>query len=133
MWKWLKKMWDKMFKPKPEPEPTNPAAGFRVRCKTYKPPYHKDRRFSAKIDTRFHTELGLTGDNAALTVDGVALEYYGIDMENGKHDLCFCDKKRKHTDLPRPVSLRIFKNGAEVAEIVIPEWKYQAVYVEGVQ
>ena len=111
------------------PLPVGDAIGYRIRLKTYNPP-HKQRLFSAKIDTRFHTELGVTAENATLTVDGIELPFYGVDAENGKHDLSFCDKARHHKDLPKPVVLKIFKDGELVAEVEIPEWKYGAVYVK---
>lgn len=132
--KWLKKIWDfiafwKKDKPDPQPEPTNPCKGYTIRLKTYKQPYYKDRRFSCKLDKRFYHDQGCRGDNTDVTVDGVLLKFYGIDMENGRMDLAFCDKVRPHTDLPKPVMLRIYKDGMEIANVRIAEWAYYAVDV----
>ena len=134
MWKWIVDLWNKWFKPKPDPTPIpathiNPSAGYTIRLKTYVPPY-KDRRFSVKLDTRFHTEQGMTHENTEVDVDGESLKYYGIDTENGKHDLCFADSWRVHTDLPKPVMLEIFKGRVLHTVVRIPEWTYGAVVVE---
>jgi hypothetical protein len=126
----------KWFRPKPDPDPqpSNPCAGYTIRLKTYKgPDYYKDRRFSCKLDKRFYHDQGCRGDNTKVYVDGEELKFYGIDQENGRMDLSFCDKKRKHTDLPKPVRLLIQKLGEDLCEVLIDEWEYKAVTVPGEQ
>ena len=135
--KWLRNLLKKLFgkKPSPQPEPepdghnNGTTAGYTLRLKTYEPP-HKDRRFSVKLDKRFHTEQGLTESNSAVTVDDIALQFYGIDQENGRYDLSFCDKFRHHNTLPKPVLMRIYKGTTLITVASIPEWEGGAVVVE---
>jgi hypothetical protein len=117
-----------------EPEDTwaNVSAGYRIRLKTYKNSpdrMHKGRKCSVKIDTKFHTEQGMSGGNTTVFVDDGELKYYGIDAENGKHDLCFADYERYPEQQNKPCYLKIYKDGKLHTVCKIPEWKYGAITV----
>ena len=137
-WKWLISLWEKK-KPKPEPKPepkpdpdvfdNGTTASYTIRLKTYKPPYHKDRRFSCKLDKRYSTEQGLTPDNSKVTVNEEYLTFYGVDQENGRYDLAYCDKIRLPDSLKKPITLKVYKSLQLVTVIKMPEWVYGAVTV----
>jgi len=151
MWDWIRELIEKWFskqrprpdEPKPdEPKPDKPddsdkwineSAGYRIRLKDYHNSpnkEHKGRRTSVKIDTRFHKVMGMTDANTKVTVDNEAFVYYGVDAENGKHDLAFADGKRFPEDYNKPCYLRIYKDGELHTVVRIAEWKYGSVVVE---
>lgn len=112
---------------------TNKSSGYRIRLKDYKNSpdrTHKGRKTSVKLDTRFHTEVGMHNGNTKVTADNGELEYYGIDAENGKHDLCFADKNRFPEQHNKPCYLKIYKNEKLHTVVKIDEWKYGTVLVE---
>lgn len=134
MWK---KLWEYILslfnKPDPEPDPNkwvNEAEGYEIRRKTYDPPYN-GRLFSAKIDRKFHDLLKMSGGNTKITVNDEYLEFYGVDKENGRYDLAFTDKKRKHTDLPKPCYLRIYRDDQLHTVVKMDDgWSYSSVFVQ---
>jgi hypothetical protein len=148
---WWKKFWkvierivfgkpdpDPDPQPDPDPDPDNPewtnvAVGLRIRLKTYKPDEngntYKDRRTSIKIDSDFHRKFGMTGENTKVTIDDVVLEYYGVDSENGKHDLAYCSKVMFAKDYNKPCILRLSKDGKLHTVVRINKYEYTTVYV----
>ena len=142
MWRWLEillNMWrETKTEPKPEPKPEpveqtdDGAVGWRIRLKDYHNSpnrEHKGRRTSVKLDTRFHTQGGMDESNTKVIVDGLAFTYYGVDAENGKHDLCFADGIRFPEDYNEPCYLKVYKDEVLYASVKITKWLYGTVHV----
>ncbi len=139
---WLDKLieWVRNTFRKEEPKQTDPtkhinkdSVGYRIRLKDYKDSpnrTHRGRKVSIKIDTRFYTNLRLDSQNTVVKVDDGLFEFYGVDAEHGKHDLCFADKNRFPEQFNKPCFLKIYKDRELHTVLKINEWKYGSYFVE---